>query len=93
MKFTYSSLQDIGQALVDVVCLIRDVDEVSSDRRTAHLTRHEILVEAALLRKASSADGSLSQKLMEFIVSPSDATKPKLSIVRSKHGAGGQPEQ
>jgi hypothetical protein len=41
----------------------------------------EILVEVALLKKASSADGSLSQQLMEFIVSPSDASKPKWSIV------------
>lgn len=85
MRLTYKSLDDVAQALGDLACLIRDMEEVSSDRRTAHLTRHAILIEAALHRKAIRENGSLSKQLMEFIVSPTQGDdKPKLSIVRTR---------
>jgi len=84
LRFTYASLHDVAQALVDIVCLLRDVDEVSSDRRAAHATRHEILAQAALQRMKTCSDGSLTAQLMEFIASPTDASKPKLSVVRSQ---------
>jgi hypothetical protein len=83
MKLTYTSLEDVAQALVDVVSLIRDQDFAASDKRTAHLTRLEILVAGAVHRKSMCKDGSLSAQLMDYIASPDGSNKkPKLSIVK-----------
>ena len=74
---------DVAQALGDVVCLIRAQDFVASDKRTAHLTRLEILVYAANFRKAKCAEGSLSAQVMHYIASPNGSKKkPKLTIVK-----------
>lgn len=82
-KFTYASQEDVAQAFIDFVSLIRDVDEASSDRRVSHLTRFEILIAGALHRKALCKEGSLSAQLMDYIASPSGSKKkPRLRIVK-----------
>ncbi len=78
VRLTHAGVDDVAQALVDVLTMALDVEFVGSDRRTWNVSRREVWRMAAEELRAKRAPGSLSSQLIDYIASSHN--KPRKTL-------------
>jgi len=79
-KYTFSDINDVGQAVADLAGVIRVQVEIADDKRLSHLSAIEKLRAVADLLRRDRAPESLSYQLLAEL-SGTREPAPKLTVV------------